>query len=260
MPAEARSSPAASGGPNSRRSTSYDRTLRSEFEGFGGFASDSATPSNEESAEIPFGSAHTYRAGLTASYTVFSGGRGLAQSRAAASTRRAADLGFTSSVAQLRLDVPRRITRRCSRTSCTASRSGRSSRQRARTAGSPSSAGAGRAPEFDLVRAKAARDRQRPVVIQREAERDDRHAASCASCCTFRPTCRADTSVATLPAPIAFDNRSRRGRALRVERAGPPCVRQPSRLLAASRCWRRRSRGDYRPSRSLRRTSVSRIR
>src|SRR5690349_18930020 len=85
--------------------TAYDRTLKSEFEGFGGFTSDSATSSDAESAEIPFGSEHAYRAGLAASYTVFSGGRGLAQSRAAASTRRAAEIGLTSARAQLRLDV-----------------------------------------------------------------------------------------------------------------------------------------------------------
>jgi hypothetical protein len=57
--------------------SAYDRTLKSEFEGFGGFAADTTTSSDTESAEVPFGSAHTYRAGLTASYMVFSGGRSL---------------------------------------------------------------------------------------------------------------------------------------------------------------------------------------
>src|SRR5687767_7241152 len=61
--------------------SAYDRTLRSEFEGVMGFEADSASPPSDDSAEIPFGSAHTYRAGLTASYMVFSGGRSLAMSR-----------------------------------------------------------------------------------------------------------------------------------------------------------------------------------
>src|SRR5688572_7496283 len=36
--------------------TAYDRTLRSEFEGLMGFEADSAAPTSDDSAEIPFGS------------------------------------------------------------------------------------------------------------------------------------------------------------------------------------------------------------
>lgn len=152
--------------------TAYDRTLRSEFEGFGGFAPDTSAPADAESAEIPFGSAHTYRAGLTASYTVFSGGRGLAQSRAAASTRRAAELGFNSARAQLRLDVTEAyydamLADRLHRIAEWTFDQAESTYRRISLV-----AGAGRAAEFDVVRAKAARDRQRPVVIQRATERD----------------------------------------------------------------------------------------
>ena len=152
--------------------TAYDRTLKSEFDGFGGFVSDSAAPADAESAEIPFGSEHTYRAGLAASYTVFSGGRGLAQTRAAASTRRAAEIGFTSAKAQLRLEVAEAyydamLAERMLRIAESTLDQADSTYQRALLV-----SGAGRAPEFDVVRAKATRDRQRPVVIQRQAERD----------------------------------------------------------------------------------------
>ena len=152
--------------------SAYDRTLRSEYEGITGFAPDSTNTSDGESADIPFGSAHAYRAGLTASYMVFSGGRSLAQSRAAASGHRAAEIGVVTTRAQVRLDVTqayydamladqhashRRMDARAGRKHVSARRP----RQRA-----------GRAPEFDVVRAKAARDRQRPIIIQRQAERE----------------------------------------------------------------------------------------
>ena len=152
--------------------TAYDRTLKSEFDGFGGFASDSAASADAESAEVPFGSEHTYRAGLAASYTVFSGGRGIAQSRAAASTRRAAEIGLTSAKAQFRLDVALAyydvmLSEQLLRIAEWTLEQADSTYQRAVLV-----SGAGRVPEFDVVRAKATRDRQRPVVIQRQAERD----------------------------------------------------------------------------------------
>ena len=151
--------------------SAYDRTLRSEFEGIMGFAPDSTAP-DAESAEIPFGSAHAYRAGLTASYTVFSGGRALAQSRAAAAGRRAAELGHTTTRAQVRLDVTEAYY-----DAMLADRLHTIAQWSLQQADSTHRhlallASAGRSPEFDVVRAKAARERQVPVVIQRRAERD----------------------------------------------------------------------------------------
>ena len=152
--------------------SAYDRTLRSEFDGIMGLAPDSATPSDEESAEIPFGSAHAYRAGLTASYMVFSGGRAIAQSRAAASTRRAAEINAATTRAQVRLDVTQAyydamLAERLWRIADWTLEQAESTHRRVSLLSN-----AGRAPEFDVVRAKAARDRQHPVVIQRAAERD----------------------------------------------------------------------------------------
>lgn len=152
--------------------SAYDRTLRSEFEGITGFTPDSAAPTDDESAEIPFGSAHAYRAGLTASYTVFSGGRALAQSRAAATSRRVAEIGMVTTRAQVRLDVTQAyydamLADRLHRLAEWTLDQADSTYRRVALLH-----GAGRAPEFDVVRAKAARDRQRPVVIQRQADRD----------------------------------------------------------------------------------------
>ena len=152
--------------------SAYDRTLRSEFDGVTGFAPDTNASPDSESSEIPFGSAHAYRAGLTASYTVFSGGRGLAQTRAAASTRRAAEIGVVTTRAQVRLDVTEAyydamLADRLHRISEWTLEQAESTYRRVVLLND-----AGRAPEFDVVRAKAARDRQRPAVIQRSADRD----------------------------------------------------------------------------------------
>ena len=152
--------------------SAYDRTLRSEFEGIMGFEADSAAPTSEESAEIPFGSAHAYRAGLTASYTVFSGGRSLALGRAAASATRAAEYAFSSARAALRLEVTEAyydamLADRLHRIAEWTQVQAESTYRRVSTL-----ATAGRAPEFDVVRAKASRDRQVPVVIRHAADRE----------------------------------------------------------------------------------------
>jgi outer membrane protein len=137
-----------------------------------GFSPDTTAPSDEESAEIPFGSAHAYRAGLTASYTVFSGGRGLAQSRAAAATRRSAEIGERTTRAQVRLDVTEAyydamLAERLHAIAAWTFEQAESTYRRVAMLSE-----VGRVPEFDVVRAKAMRDRGRPAVIQRRAERD----------------------------------------------------------------------------------------
>jgi len=152
--------------------SAYDRTLRSEFDGIAGFAPDSATSSNDESAEIPFGSAHAYRAGLTASYMVFSGGRSIANSRAAASSRRAAEIGMVTTRAQVRLEVTQAyydaiLADRLYRIADWTLEQAESTYKRVALLSN-----AGRSAQFDVVRAKAARDREQPAVIQRAAERD----------------------------------------------------------------------------------------
>jgi outer membrane protein TolC len=152
--------------------SAYDRTLRSEFDGISGFASDSAAASDNQSAEIPFGSAHAYRAGLTASYMVFAGGRSIAQARAAASTRRAAEIASAATTAQVRLDVTQAyydamLADRLLRIAEWTLEQAESTYRRVVVL-----ADAGRSAEFDVVRAKATRDRGRPVVIQRESARD----------------------------------------------------------------------------------------
>ncbi|MGH7718940.1 MAG: TolC family protein, partial [Gemmatimonadaceae bacterium] len=70
-------------------------------------AVDCATNSDPFAAfsDLPFGRENTYRLGLTFSQTLFSGGRIVAQTRAASAARRAADVELTSTRAQLLLTV-----------------------------------------------------------------------------------------------------------------------------------------------------------
>ena len=122
--------------------------------------------------DLPFGRENTYRVGLSFSQTLFSGGRVSGQARAADANVRRAELGFTSSQAQLLLDVTeayydaalgdRLVT--IARATLEQADTTLSQAQLARQVGNQS--------EFDLLRARVTRDNQRPVVIQRQANRD----------------------------------------------------------------------------------------
>ena len=124
---------------------------------------------------LPFGRANTYRLGLSFSQTLFSGGQVGGQTQAANAAVRSAALGLTSTQAQLLLDVTgayydasladrllviAEATLRQADTTL-------SQTQLARQVGNQA--------EFDLLRARVTRDNQRPVVIQRRADRDLAH-------------------------------------------------------------------------------------
>jgi outer membrane protein len=121
---------------------------------------------------LPFGRENTYRFGLSFSQTLFSGGQVGGQSQAASAGVRSAALGLTSARAQLLLDVTgayydaslaERLLAIAQATLEQADTT-LSQTQLARLVGNLS--------EFDLLRARVTRDNQRPVVIQRRADRD----------------------------------------------------------------------------------------
>ncbi|HUF34946.1 MAG TPA: TolC family protein [Gemmatimonadales bacterium] len=123
-------------------------------------------------SDLPFGQENTYRLGLSFSQTLFTGGRLRGQSQAAAAGVRSAELGLTSARAQLLLDVTRayydaalgdRLVTIAEETLVQADTT-LSQTRLAREVGNQS--------EFELLRARVTRDNQRPVVIQRRAERD----------------------------------------------------------------------------------------
>ncbi len=124
---------------------------------------------------LPFGRVNTYRFGLSFSQTLFSGGQVSGQSRAASANARSAALGLTSAQAQLLLDVTGAYydaslaDRLLAIAQATLEQADTTLSQTrlARQVGNQS--------EFDLLRARVTRDNQRPVVIQRRADRDLAH-------------------------------------------------------------------------------------
>jgi outer membrane protein TolC len=122
--------------------------------------------------DLPFGRENTYRFGLSFSQTLFSGGRVRGQVQAAGAGVRSAAIGLTSARAQLLLDVTgayydatladRLLT--IAQATLDQADTTLSQTQLARQVGNLS--------EFDLLRARVTRDNQRPIVIQRRADRD----------------------------------------------------------------------------------------
>jgi outer membrane protein len=192
--------------PQLSGSASYTRTLRSQFSALQGDDDEPAGPPPEdcpsfvprpglpveerldslESAlecasnadpfaafdDLPFGQENAYRFGLSFSQTLFAGGRVRGQSQAADAGVRSAELGLTSARAQLMLDVTRAYydaalgDRLVSIAQATLEQADTTLSQTrlAREVGNQS--------EFELLRARVTRDNQRPVVIQRTADRD----------------------------------------------------------------------------------------
>ena len=122
--------------------------------------------------DLPFGRPNNYRFGLSFSQMLFSGGQVGGQAQAAGAGVRSAAIGLTSAQAQLLLDVTgayydatladRLFT--IAQATLDQADTTLSQTQLAREVGNLS--------EFDLLRARVTRDNQRPVVIQRRADRD----------------------------------------------------------------------------------------
>ena len=188
----------------------YSRTLASEFENLGGggpapdpnappvppgpcdayILDPSATPDERiaglENAfrcstgaspfaglgDLPFGQKNQYNLGLDFSQPIFAGGRISAANDIARAGRRTADIELASSRAQLRLDVTEAyfdaaLTDRLvqiAESSLVQTETVFRQTKLARQVGDKS--------EFDLLRAQVTRDNQRPLVIQRRAQRD----------------------------------------------------------------------------------------
>ena len=120
---------------------------------------------------LPFGREHQYNFGLALSQTIFDR-RLRGQTRAAAASRRFAEIGLESRRAQLIVDVTSAYyaavlsDRLLAIAEATLDQAERTLRdvQLAREVGNLA--------EFDLLRAQVTRDNQRPIVIQRRTDRD----------------------------------------------------------------------------------------
>jgi outer membrane protein len=194
--------------PQLSASASYDRALASEFEGIfdsagppcdpfgpnptappedriaeieraidcgavgGSFFGGGDTGEDDEPADLPFGRVNTWRVNLFVSQNVYSGGRLGAQADLAAAGRESATLGVTTARAQLLFDVTQAYY--------DAALSARLVDIAQATLGQAEAtyqvvqAGfkAGTQPEFELLRARVARDNQAPFIIRQRAARE----------------------------------------------------------------------------------------
>jgi outer membrane protein TolC len=121
---------------------------------------------------LGFGAKNQYNAGLSFSQNLFSGGRISGQNAAANAGRRSADIELTAQRAQIRLDVTQAYfdaalaDRLVALAESSAVQTDKVLRQTqlARTVGNVS--------EFELLRAQVSSANQRPIVIQRQSDRE----------------------------------------------------------------------------------------
>ena len=188
--------------PQISASASYDRTLKSEFSGlFSGssepacdpFSLNPSRPLDARVSEIeraidcgavggggfggtdfsnlPFGQSNTYRLNLTFSQALYAGGRIDAQARIAAVGRALADQGVASARAQLVLDATRAFYDAALADQLVSIAEATLSQADATLAQVELTYQAGRAAEFELLRARVARDNQKPALIRARANR-----------------------------------------------------------------------------------------
>lgn len=154
-------------------SASYDRTIKSEFEGLFDAGGDTGSGGDDvDFSNLPFGQANVYRLGLAFSQLLYAGGRVRAQEAQAAVRRESAGLALTSAEAQNTLDVAEafydaaladRLVAIAEATYAQADRSLKvTEEQRA----------AGRLSEFELLQARVARDSLQPSVVRARNLRD----------------------------------------------------------------------------------------
>jgi len=194
--------------PQIAGSASYARLLKSQFEGFASEDDGSGQPepasescsaftpmpgnpvaqrldSLEQSVRclsranpfsdlgnLPFGRANTWSLGLSASQTLFAGGRLRAGVDAASAGRRSAAIGLTAAQAQLTLDVVTAFYDAALSDRLVAIAQAALDQADSTLTQTRLRREVGTVPEFDLLRAGVARDNLRPAVIQATAQRD----------------------------------------------------------------------------------------
>jgi len=181
-------------------SISYQKTLASEYSGIGtatggpptcsSFTVDSTLPldqrvtllenalgcsSSNPFANLPFGQPNRYQLGLSLQQNVFTGGRVMASSHAAAAGKRSATYALTQAQSQLILTITQSYYDAV--LSDRLVEIARSSLAQAETTLVQAQLGlkVGSRPEFDVLRAQVSRDNQRPIVIQRLADQAMAH-------------------------------------------------------------------------------------
>jgi outer membrane protein TolC len=152
---------------------SYDRTLKSEFAGlFSGDAGGSGDGGfGADFSELPFGQPNTFRLNLAFSQAIYAGGRISAQRELAGVGRTVADSSVRSARAQLVLDATQAFYDAALADRLVAIAEATLQQAEATLAQVELAYKAGRSPEFEALRARVARDNQRPNVIRAKASR-----------------------------------------------------------------------------------------
>jgi outer membrane protein TolC len=136
---------------------------------------DSENPFGNLFSNLPFGRENQYNIGLSLSQNVFAGGRISAGARAASAGRRSAEIGLTSTSAQLVLDVTESYYNALLSDQLLAIAEATMAQAETTYVQVRLARQVGDQPEFELLRAQVTRDNQRPVVIQRRADRELAH-------------------------------------------------------------------------------------
>jgi outer membrane protein len=161
--------------PQISGTASYTRTLRSQFQDLD-FGGGGETPPDGEDGgfeDLPFGRVNQYSLGLSLTQTVFDAGQTRARNRAAEARLRAAEIDVESAQAETLLDVTQSYfdallaDRLVTITEANLAQTEEILRQTqvARQVGDRS--------EFELLRARVARDNVLPVLLQRRTERNE---------------------------------------------------------------------------------------
>jgi outer membrane protein TolC len=148
----------------------YDRALASEFSGL--FDSQTAGTDDSGFADLPFGRANTFRVAFTLSQNLYTGGRLRAQTAIAGAQRDAATLGVSTARGQLLFNATQAYYDAA--LSDRLVRIAEATREQADATLRQTQAGfdAGTQPEFEVVRARVARDSQTPLVIRARVNRE----------------------------------------------------------------------------------------
>lgn len=159
--------------PQLNASASYDRTIASEFDFLRNVEpAPGAPPAGDLFADLPFGRRNTWRVGGSLSQNLFTGGRLLAQRRAAASGFKSAEVNLEAArasavlqaaeayydavLAERLVEIAEASFEQAERT-LTQVRAGE---------------GAGARPEFDVLRAEVTVENERPNVLRSRIDRD----------------------------------------------------------------------------------------
>lgn len=159
--------------PQVSGTASYTRTLRSQFQGLD-FGEAAGEPGGEEGGgfeDLPFGRENQYTLGLQLNQAVFDAGQTRARNRAAEARRRSAEIGVESAEAQALLDVTSayfdaQLADRfieIAQGSLEQSEEVLRQTEVARRVGDKS--------EYELLRARVARDNQIPTLVRRRTDR-----------------------------------------------------------------------------------------